>query len=426
MTVSSDNKPVWSLPKLIGFRFLCVYALLYTFPFPLNYVPGLETWVYQLRGWVYNALVPVVGKNILGIDYEFTVRASGSGDMTHNFVWVFIMLVAAALGAALWSILDRKRGQYQTLAQWLMIGMRYYLAAMFLSYGFAKVIKIQFPDLSMLRLIQPFGHSSPMGLIWNMMGYSEPYNWFTGGGEVLAGLLLFFYRTRILGAMVGLGVMINVMALNYCFDIPVKLASTHYALMCVLLLLPDLDRLMTVILTHKAVEPKSERILSRNKKLTRAMLVLKLVFIGYAFYSSLSRNLEWQTKLAEMKDKKELGLYEILHYVVDGEVIAPDFTDEERYRYLAIEPWYMALVGSSHQKTYFSYEVDSAAKVLVVTDRSSGESTLWTFEDLGHQFIFEGRLGDSHVYMCTEKIQADDFLLINRGFNWVNEFPLNR
>ncbi len=68
-----------------------------------------------------------------------------------------------------------------------------------INYGAVKVIKAQFPNPTLDRLLQPFGDASPMGLLWTFMGASESYNIFTGAGELIGGLLLTTRRTTLLG-----------------------------------------------------------------------------------------------------------------------------------------------------------------------------------------------------------------------------------
>src|SRR4030095_7643936 len=95
-------------------------------------------------------------------------------------------------------------------------------------YGMIKVFRGQFPSPSPGRLIETYGDSSPMGLMWNFMGYSSAYVIFAGVSESLGALLLFFRRTTTLGALVLTAVMTNVVAMNLCFDVCVKLGSMNY------------------------------------------------------------------------------------------------------------------------------------------------------------------------------------------------------
>ena len=123
--------------------------------------------------------------------------------------------------------------------------LRYVLAAAMLGYGLAKVSWDfnQFATIGDFQLEKKWGDSSPMNVVWSFMGASRAYTVFAGLGEVVGAILLLFRRTTILGAMVVVGVMTNVVMLNYCYDIPVKLYSSHLLMMAVYLLLPEAGRL---------------------------------------------------------------------------------------------------------------------------------------------------------------------------------------
>ena len=62
--------------------------------------------------------------------------------------------------------------------------------------------------------------------------------------EVLGGVSLIFRRTATLGALISFAVLLNVMVLNYCYDVPVKLYSTNLVLMAAFLAAPDFRRLL--------------------------------------------------------------------------------------------------------------------------------------------------------------------------------------
>ena len=64
-----------------------------------------------------------------------------------------------------------------------------------------------------------------MGLAWTFLGFSKGYNLFMGVAELMAGLLL-FRRTVAIGAIITLMTTANVMAVNYFYDVPVKIVST--------------------------------------------------------------------------------------------------------------------------------------------------------------------------------------------------------
>src|SRR5204863_6312660 len=137
---------------------------------------------------------------------------------------------------------------------------------------------------------QTFGEASPMGLLWTFMGSSTSYTVFSGLAEVIGGLLLMARRTTLLGALVCIGVMVNVVMLNFSYDVPVKLYSSHLLAMAFFLLLPDLRRLTNVLVLNRPAEPAAPRPLLTEGALRRAapflVAVLAIAYTGYGLYGS--------------------------------------------------------------------------------------------------------------------------------------------
>ena len=79
--------------------------------------------------------------------------------------------------------------------------------------------------------------------------------WAVGVVELLGGVLLTCRRTRLLGALVVLGVMANVVMLNFCYDVSVKLHSSHLLAMTLFVAAAGLRRLVDRAL---AIETGSE------------------------------------------------------------------------------------------------------------------------------------------------------------------------
>ncbi len=203
----------WNFSSKLIFRFLVAYIFLYAFPFPLNYIPLAGEFIQETIGGIWEPLVIFTGKQFFGL--EITNVMTGSGDTTFDYMQSLVFLVLSIIACLIWTILDRKRPNYDKLYFYLEIFVRYFLAAILISYGFAKIFKTQFPMPGPYRLTQPIGEMSPMGLAWTFMGFSEGYNLFTGLGEALGGFLLFFRRTKVMGGFLSLAVMANIVAMNF-------------------------------------------------------------------------------------------------------------------------------------------------------------------------------------------------------------------
>ncbi|HKF51652.1 MAG TPA: hypothetical protein VKB26_05030, partial [Candidatus Acidoferrales bacterium] len=162
---SQTSASEWSFAHRVIFRFVFSYLVLDIFPFPFGSFPG-SVWNFSAYDKFWYGLVPWFGKHILHLRNAITVFPNGSGDTTFNYVQLLVFGVIAAVATIVWTVLDRQRSEYRTLHEWLRIYVRYMLAFTMLTYGFDKVIKLQFPDLGLGRLAEPLGNYSPFALLW--------------------------------------------------------------------------------------------------------------------------------------------------------------------------------------------------------------------------------------------------------------------
>ncbi|MGC6487154.1 MAG: hypothetical protein ACON4Z_05890, partial [Planctomycetota bacterium] len=217
---------------------------------PLFWTSGkLSVWHRDLESWMAHR----TGDWFFGIEGEL-VPPNGSGDTTMGYLVVLDWFVLAFALAAVWTLLLRRRAVRRDAAVDLTRSyLRYVLAFAMLGYGLAKVnmARNQFPEVSELRLDRTWGETSPMGLVWGFMGASRPYTIFAGLGEVVAAFFLLWRHTALLGAVVAVAVMTNVVMLNYCYDVPVKIYSTHLTLMGLLILVPDARRLLALLMGNR-------------------------------------------------------------------------------------------------------------------------------------------------------------------------------
>lgn len=204
----------WSFVKKQAFRFFGLYFFLYL-------ISTTNTFSF-----LYNGFIEWVGVK-LHIWNGISVYPNGSGDTTYNYVQLICLLIVALIGSIVWALIDHRRRHYDKLLYWLMVVLRYGLAYYMVNYGFAKIFIGQFPSLTLSRLMQPIGDCSPMGIAWTFMSASRPFTVFTGIAEALGGTLLFFRRTTMLGCVFSVIVLANIVAMNFCYDIPVKLFSSH-------------------------------------------------------------------------------------------------------------------------------------------------------------------------------------------------------
>ncbi|GEN06995.1 hypothetical protein SAMN05443572_104381 [Myxococcus fulvus] len=424
--------PAWSLAKRLGFRFVCAYILLYNFPFPVYAVPVVGAPFSEAISDFWNLAVPWVARNVAGYPGELPLTQTGSGDKAIDYAQTAFFLALALVATGVWSLVDRRRPRYVKAHALLHVYVRYVLAVPMLSYGFAKVFKSQFPMVSVERLTQPLGDFSPMGLLWTFMGFSTGYNLFTGSAEVLGGLLLLARRTTTLGALVVIGVMANVVALNFFYDVPVKLYSTQLLLYAVFLVLPDLRRLADVFVLNRATQPVSLELPFTFPPLaTWGMRATKALFIGWLLYTHGARSLESRMKRDEGASQSPLmGLYTVESFTRDGQERPPLLTDPYRWRAVSVGRYLLSLrMMDDSRRHYPVKEGEDGKSLLLMAGRGPDAKVLATLHyekpDAEH-LVLKGEVDGARLDVHVKKVDTSKFLLLERQFNWVQETPFNR
>ncbi len=430
MTETTAAPLYWSALQKITLRFFLLLFILYIFFNPngvLPYTDVISDYLIQ----PFHIIIPWLSKNLLNMPQPITTFTNGSGDTTYDYLVILLIATVSAIVTVIWSALDRKARNYNKLFYWLCVILRYYVGITMLSYGFIKIIKLQFPSPSPGRLLQSFGDASPMGLAWTYMGYSTGFNYFTGIAEVSCGLFLFFRKTTTLGAVLGLIVAGNIMAINYCFDVPVKLLSTTLVLMALFLLAKDANRLVNFFFLNKTALPSEiepHRFRRKWKNITIA--VIKYVLLTYLLISNIGGDIKAATQYGDAAVKPHFyGIYDIQSYVVNKDTIAPLTTNTERWRKLVVGSSGYATVKKMNDSTQnYTFREDIKAHAIVMfTDADTSAKYHFIYSEHGKDsLMLKGKLGLDSIKISMKKFDMKNFKLINRGFHWVNEFPYNK
>jgi uncharacterized membrane protein YphA (DoxX/SURF4 family) len=419
----------WGLAKRVGFRFVFAYLVLYNLPFPLG-EPTFTDAVAQKYDDLWQPLVAWVGEHVLHLGYEISFAPTGSGDTTHRYIQALCFLTLAALATLLWSALDRERPGYERLYKWLRLYVRFVLGYTMMVYGASKIIPLQMPAPSLARLIEPYGDSSPMGLLWTFVGASKEFEILSGCAEMLGGVLLILPRTTLLGALVCLADTAMIFTFNMCYDVPVKLYSLHLLLMSVFLVAPDFRRLLNLFLLNRGAEAPYSPPLFRRARLDRAALVLQVLFGLYLAGLSMYGVYQLSKVAGSYAPKPPLyGIWVVDEFSLDGEARPPLTTDAARWqrvifqraKSLTIQP----MTGPNQT---FTLELNEEAGTLSL---GKAEDPNWkaalTFDkpDEGRMAI-EGEADGHEIRARLSRFDESTFLLKSRGFHWVQERPFNR
>jgi hypothetical protein len=403
-------------------RFIFAYLILYMLQFLL--VVEFATKAYK-SFWIWS--VSWLCRHLF--DFELSPQRNGSGDTTYDFAKILFFLVLAAAAGLVWTLLDGKRANDARVYQWLRVYVRFTLGAAMIVYGAYKIFEGQFGPPGFNHLVRPLGDSSPMGLLWDFMGFSKGYTRFAGFAEMLGGVLLIARRTTLLGALVSIGVLANVVLLNFFYDVPAKQFSSHLFAMALLLIAPDARRLINMLVLNRKVEPVEIQPLFQRAWLNRGALVLRTVFIVGVSVYWLHRSYADEKEFGSMASKLPLyGLWEVDSFAVNGQDRPPLLTDRARWRWVVFE--YAGEVSIHGMKDFRDYglKVEEGRKRLVVTDFKTQEAqSVFTYRQTGRDLLaLDGTFEGQAIRASLHRIDKSKFLLLNRGFHWVSERPFNR
>jgi len=414
----------WPVFTKVVFRFFFVYFILYTCPFPFGWFMFTEG-IGEFYTDIWLAPINWTGRNILNLDYDVTIKPAGSGDTTYNYVQIFIFAVFAFVVTAVWSVLDRHRENYNRLSYWFTIYLRYCLAVVMLTYGFSKVIPLQFGPPSLDRLAQPLGEMSPMGLLWTFMGYSTPYMVFAGIGEVAGGMLLFFKRTRVLGCLIVIAIMSNVAMLNFSYDVPVKLFSMHLLGIAFFLIAPDVKRLLQFFVFNQATQPVRIEPVYATRDGKIAYFTGKSVFVLAFTLLPLYQSVEMYRKYRSPGGNPPLyGIYDVETFVWAGDTLRQSSRDTRGWTKLMIDRRGSATIRyMDGVNVLWECETDTSQHTIRLSAQNSSNPSDFMYRQEGENMVLDGSLNGQQINAVLKK---RNFLLVNRGFHWINEYPFNQ
>ncbi|MGN6475982.1 MAG: hypothetical protein ACTHKV_02065 [Flavipsychrobacter sp.] len=407
--MTSDIPLPWSVLQKQLLRFFALYYFIYF------YTPFFDS--------AWDPIVLWAGQR-LHIWKEITVYPNGSGDTTYNYIQLLCMLVIAFAGSLIWWIADSGRKSYNTLFYWVIALMRYCIAYYMLSYGFSKIMYSQFPFPAFRTLIKPYGDASPMNLAWTFMGYSRAYNVFTGSLEVVGGLLLLFRRTTMFGCLFTMTVLCNIVALNFCYDIPVKLFSSHLLLATIFICTPYIPRLWSFFISHKKLEPPPAIAIYNTRRQRRARGIIKglvLILLGWGQLGTINAYNEF------FKKPPLYGLYEVDSHIHNRDTLAPLITSDKVWHYLAIDMNNTAYIQTTNgEGKRYICSIDTIKHTIrLLTDEDSVGTTYRYTKANGQMALLSAKPGDTtKLYMHNKPLSS--FRLANTCFHWINEYPNNK
>ncbi len=413
----------WPLRKRLVFRFLFVYLALFAistqlFPILLGiageYTPDLAT-ITPLR-----QIVAWVGQHVLGMDASSVAPRYEGSDTPFHWALLFCIVVAAAVACLIWSIVDSKRSDYSTLYRWSRLALRFLLAGQMLSYGLMKVFPSQMPFPPLTTLVSPFGNNTLTGMLWVSVGSSPAYTIATGIAETLGGLLLLVPRTATLGALVCMVEMFQVFLLNVTYDVSVKVVSLHLFLLAVIILLPDMNRIISATLSLGIVRSNSQTELFSSRRANHVAQAAQLAFAGWIAIPLVVLSWsEWHREGSVRTKPPLYGIWTIESYSVGGLDRPPLLTDRTRWHRIIFD------VHGEIDFQLMDSSIHTSSAVVDMTTRSielADPATAFHFERPAEDFlILKSDTGARTVVIELKRMDLNSIPLVGGGFHLIQE-----
>lgn len=413
--------PFWSWPKRFALAWLVVAITLATLPMPFAAVP-YAAYAFRWLNVVWRTIVPLVGKYVFHVNAEF--KDLGSGDTIFHYVELVVWAVIAMAVALVWSVFDRDTTRYERVSRLFLLLVRYALALSLVSYGVAKVIPVQFPRPALDILILPYGQSTPYRLAWTFMGASPVFQMFAGWAEVASGFLLTVRRTSLLGSLIGLGVLLNVAAFNFCYGIAAKIQVLHLLALTLIVIAPHSRRLCDFLVMNRVAPPVELRPLFRHSWMDRAAVAARTLAVMAFVLGSLYARHEWRLTYGDLAPRSPLrGIWNVDVFEENGLLRPPLVTDADRWRRVVFDgPLFGTIYDMDDTRHWYRAKFLPGRIDLTTTDNRKTIEISYIRPD-AITLVLDATVDGRKIHAVCHRLPEAGFPLTSSRFHWSADFP---
>jgi hypothetical protein len=211
----------------------------------------------------------------------------------------------------------------------------------------------------------------------------------------------------------------------------VTLSSPNLLLMALYLASPDLRRLFDFFVRNRPTVPTDlagPRFSRRSVRI--GAVVFQVLFVGYALYGNIVGGWRsYQTTRVNPPRPAVYGIWEVETFMRNGHEVPPLVTDTTRWRrFIADVPGSIGVKTMDDKLKNYRAEYSKTGNTLTLfegSDRSKGYKLVYTRLNPDH-LTLDGTIGGDALSLRLRRIDSSKFLLLSRGFHWINEVPLNR
>ena len=333
--------------------------------------------------------------------------------------WTYSKLLAFAViavaGAGIWTFADKGR-KTARLFIYVYAFSRYYLAVGMLLYSMWKLFETQF-YLELKNFLLPVYHIGPRELFWTFMASAKSYSFFGGIVEAISVIFLLFRKTATLGALMAMGVLVNILVLDAAYDTPVKVIVFHLLLFNLVVLWPDALKLYRFFLMNKTETLSAvPSVLLGSRHQTLGYLA-KAAFMALVIIPMVKADRKDYNKLNHPYYEKLVGIYEIDPADVSGEVKNAALKSPKDWKKFTVEQGNTShvLLANDSIQTY-TLSADLSAGSIQVNSADSSFRNRFHYRNIDSvHWLFAGISGGDSVRFVARKIDIRQFPLLKEN-----------
>jgi len=235
----------------------------------------------------------------------------------------------------------------------------------------------------------------------------------------------------MLGAMLCSFILSNVVLMNFCFDVPVKLFSSNLLLIAVFILAPDANRLADFFLRNKPVPAAAPEPKFSDARMQTIWFVVKFTVIVAITYLNIVHTITKNAIQGDAAFKRTplFGVYNVEKFVKNNDTSQQVSADPSQWKSLNIIFPKEATIGMMNDSiklySFFTDTINKKIK-LYIHKNSADQSTLTYYLVDSTHLVLNGTLNGDSVYILLQKQDLNKLPLLNRKFHWINEYPYNK
>ena len=394
------------------FALLFVLAFIVSLPFDYAVLPNTGFWLKPIFEGI---------TTWLGVAFQLNAKFTNqiASDTSGMYLHTGVLLFGSAFAATLWCLFDKSKCR---ITIWLLRTIAaYYLALQLFKYGFDKLFKHQFYLPEPNILYTPTGFLSKDILYWSAMGASYFYVVFMGLFEILPAVLLLFARTRLLGTLVALAVLLNVLMTNIGFNISVKLYTLFLLLLCVIVIQPDWGRLRVFFWLNRGTERKPPAWNPLAKRHRAGYALAKAVLIGIILFESLFIYFQSGNFNDDIYSRPYLhGAYQVKKVLQGGKRVSIENEGAICCKRLFIHRKNRLILQlKNEQMRNYKFQYDLSNHRLVLEEQNGDKTHLnFTYDTRKGELHLNGIVGNDSLEIYAVQLDLDSLPLLKPYFNW--------